>query len=51
MKNKRGRCGKGKEFNKQGLTPKEQKKVDLYIRNNKERWEHLFSLNKWTKQQ
>ena len=46
---KRGKCGKGKPFQKQGLTPMEQKKVDLHIKNNKERWQNLFSLNKWTK--
>lgn len=49
--NKRGLCGKGKPFQKQGLTPEEQKKVDLHTKNNKERWQNLFSLNKWTKPQ
>lgn len=49
--NKRGLCGKGKPFQKQGLTPAEQKKVDLHTKNNKERWQNLFSLNRWTKPQ
>lgn len=48
---KRGKCGKGKPFQKQGLTPTEQKKVDLQTKNNKERWAYLFSLNKWMKPQ
>jgi hypothetical protein len=47
--NKRGKCGKGKPFKKQGLTDSEKKKVEKHIINNKERWEYLFSLNKWTK--
>jgi hypothetical protein len=47
--NKRGKCGKGKPFQKQGLTPTEQKKVDLHKKWAKERWEYLLSLNKWTK--
>jgi hypothetical protein len=47
--NKRGLCGKGKPFQKQGLTPTEQKKVDLHQKWAKERWEYLLSLNKWTR--
>ena len=49
---KRGKCGKGKPFQKQSLTPAEEKKVEKYIANNKERWNYLFSLkNKWMKPQ
>lgn len=46
---KRGKCGKGKQFKKQGLTPTEQKKVEFNLKANKERWNYLFSLNKWMK--
>jgi hypothetical protein len=46
---KRGKCGKGKPFQKQGLTPTEEKKVVQHIKDNKERWKYLLSLNRWTK--
>ena len=32
------------------LTPLEQKTVIRHIADNKQRWEHLFSLNKWKPQ-
>ena len=32
---------------KQGLTPYEQRVVAVATRQDKERWQYLFSLNKW----
>lgn len=45
---KRGQCGKN-ALPKRGLTPQEQKKVELHDKWAKERWEYLLSLNKWRK--
>ena len=47
-KNKRGQCGKN-ALPKRGLTDGEKTRVEKHIANNKQRWEYLFSLNKWTK--
>jgi hypothetical protein len=47
---KRGKCGKGKPFKKQGLTPTEAHFVKLMLQDMKDRWAALLSKNKWKPQ-
>jgi hypothetical protein len=44
---KRGKCGKNKPFKKAGLTPYEKAKVERTTAADKQRWQYLFSINKW----
>ena len=44
---KRGRKPGARVQPKAGLTPTEQRNVAAHIKDNAERWKHLFSLNAW----
>ena len=48
-KNKRGQCGKGKPYQKKGLTPAEEALVKRMTADYKKAWEALLLRNRWTK--
>lgn len=46
-KNKRGQCGKGKPFQKAGLTPTEEALVKRMTEQYRKAWEAILLRNKW----
>jgi hypothetical protein len=49
MSDKRGNSHKNGKYKKRGQTKSEALLTKRSLETNKERWERLFALNKWTK--
>ena len=50
-KNQIGMSCKNSRFIKRSLTKEEEHRVQKTLQADKDRWKHLFSLNKWTPRQ